>query len=281
VAPVEVGVSLRELKGRVAVVTGASSGIGRAVSLRLAEKGCALALADIDEEGLQETRRLAGSSAAKITLHRVDVADVDAMRAFVDEVVTAHGGVQIVVNNAGVSVDASLEHGSLDDLEWLVGVNFWGVVHGCKLFLPHLLASERGHIVNISSLYGLIAMPLNAGYCATKFAVRGWSEALRVELAEHGIGVTCVYPGGVATNVALSARHAEADGLEAWHEKNIRAFETMMPPQAVARVVVHAIENNRGRVLISWTTRWVDWLLRAFPSLTIEVFKRVWRRLVL
>ncbi len=263
------------------MVTGAASGIGRATSLLLAKKGCALALADIDRAGLDETGRLAQAAGQKITLHEVDVADRARMEAFVGEVIEAHGRVNIVVNNAGVSVDASLENGSIEDLEWLLGVNIWGVIYGCKFFLPHLKASGEGHIVNISSLYGLVGVPLNVGYSATKFAVRGLSDALRAEVAECGVGVTCVYPGGVATNVVKNARACEADNLEAFREKSIRAFEKMLPPEAAARAIVRGIERNKGRVLITRLTYVVDALTRLFPALTVELLKRTWRRVIL
>jgi short-subunit dehydrogenase len=174
-------------------------------------------------------------------------------------------------------VDASLEHGSLEDLEWLVGVNLWGVLHGCKFFLPHLLRAGTGHIVNVSSAFGLVGVPLNVGYCATKFAVRGLSDALRAELSGTGVSVTCVHPGGSATNIARSTRYAAGDGLESLRERTIRAFDRMPPPEIAARAIVRGIERDRVRVLVTLFTHVIDVVTRLFPTLSVRVIGRLWR----
>src|SRR4051812_44907877 len=187
---------MKSLKDKVAAITGAASGIGRATALRLAKLGCHLGLSDVDTKGLSETARLCRELGVKVTETRVDVADREAMYSWADEIVREHGKVNIILNNAGVSVGATVEDISYSDFEWIMGINFWGVVYGTKAFLPHIKRAGEGSIVNISSVFGLIAVPAQASYNASKFAVKGFTEALRAELEIDGsnIGVTCVHP---------------------------------------------------------------------------------------
>ena len=173
---------MRNLRGRVAVVTGAGSGIGRATSIELARKGCSLALVDVNEEAMKETGALLEGIASEVSTHVVDVADRARMEALPAAVLSAHGQVDVLINNAGVSVTSDVLEHDLDDFAWILGVNLWGVVHGCRFFLPHLLAAPDAHIVNVSSLCGIVALPSQSAYSATKFAVRGFTEALRCEL---------------------------------------------------------------------------------------------------
>jgi short-subunit dehydrogenase len=251
-----------QLRGKVAVVTGAASGIGRALASVLAERGCDLALADVDEAGLAETARAVRAAGRRASVHRVDVADAAAMAAFADAVVAEHGGVDLLVNNAGVSVTGTLEEQSLEDLRWIVGVNFWGVVHGCKAFLPHLRARPEAHVVNVSSLFGLIGLPTQSSYCATKFAVRGLSEALWAELADVRVGVTVVHPGGVRTNIVRRSRSYDPAAKAAMMER----FERMtMAPERAAERIVRGVERGRMRVRIGRETYLADWLKRLFP----------------
>ncbi|MBW2223895.1 MAG: SDR family NAD(P)-dependent oxidoreductase [Deltaproteobacteria bacterium] len=175
---------MRDLGGKVAVVTGAGDGIGRETALALAAKSCRMAICDVNEDALEALRAELEAGGTSVTAHRVDVSDKTQMEAFASDVVDAHGAVHILVNNAGVTVYASFEEHSIEDLEWILGVNLWGVIYGCKFFLPHLKAAGEGHIVNLSSVFGIIAPPLQTSYVATKFAVRGFSESLRAELAE-------------------------------------------------------------------------------------------------
>lgn len=265
---------MRNLRDRVAVVTGAASGIGRATAIVLAERGSDLALADVDEVGLQQTARQIEHLGRRVTTHRVDVASRPAMEAFVADVAAAHGRVHVVVNNAGVSVTAPFEEHTLEDFEWLIGVNLWGVVHGCKLFLPHLKAAGEGHIVNISSVFGIIGLPTQSSYCASKFAVRGLSESLRTELAPLNIGVTSVHPGGVNTNIVKSSRFVETrPGQKA---KIIRAFDRMaMTPERAALRIVAGIESNAARVLITRETYVTDMMKRVAPTLTNRLVERL------
>src|SRR3546814_248744 len=191
---------MKTLNDKVVVITGAGSGIGRALALNAAGKGALLALSDVDEAGLAETVDLVkNASAREVRADRVDVADRAAMTAYAASVADQFGRVNVVVNNAGVALAGNFEEMDYADMEWIVGINFWGVIHGTKEFLPHLIASGDGHVVNLSSLFGLLSIPGQSAYNATKYAVRGFSEAIREELliAGHPVGVTVVHPGGI------------------------------------------------------------------------------------
>src|SRR5579875_3343179 len=195
-------------QGRTAVITGAGSGIGRALSISLARRGANLAISDIHSSGLEETVRLCAGAEGKIEPYRLDVADRAAVTAHADEVVSTFGAVHLVVNNAGVAVAGTIEETTFDDFDWLLGINLGGVINGTKAFLPHLIASGEGHLVNISSVFGLVAPFFNGAYCTAKFGVRGFTECLRqeVRLAGHPVSVHSVHPGGIRTNIARNAR---------------------------------------------------------------------------
>ena len=206
---------MRTLDSKVVVITGAASGIGRALSLDLAGRGASLAVSDVDDVGLAETvRRVEGVGVREIRADRVDVSDRAAMAAYATTVAEHYGRVNVVVNNAGVSLSGDVTDLSYEDLDWIVGVNFWGVVHGTKEFLPHLIASGDGHVVNLSSLFGLVSVPGQSAYNATKYAVRGFSEALREEMlvAGHPVGVTVVHPGGIKTDIVRNSRRLRRPG---------------------------------------------------------------------
>jgi NAD(P)-dependent dehydrogenase (short-subunit alcohol dehydrogenase family) len=257
---------MKVLKDRVAVVTGAGSGIGRATAVLLAQRGCKLAVSDIDAAGLEDTKRLIEATGAKCTAHIVDVSKRDRMQSFVSEVLEAHGSVNILVNNAGVSVSATFEEQSLEDFEWLIGINFWGVIYGCKLFLPALLAADQAHIVNISSVFGLVGVPRQSSYCASKFAVRGFSESLRAELGHTNVRVTSVHPGGVATNIAAKTRVVGDEVEQERHKRIVRRFRKMLPPEKAAEAIITGIVRDRPRVLITRETYVLDFAKRAFPN---------------
>jgi NAD(P)-dependent dehydrogenase (short-subunit alcohol dehydrogenase family) len=246
---------MKTLKDRVAVVTGASSGIGRATAVALAKEGCDLAISDVNEGGLAETAELVRATGRRACTHRVDVSDKARMQRYAEEVFAEYGKVHVVVNNAGVTVTAPFDEHSLEDFEWIVGINFWGVVYGCKFFLPYLKQQDEAHIVNLSSVFGLVGVPLQTSYCATKFAVRGLSEALWVELKDLNIGVTSVHPGGVRTNIAKSARSEGA-------ELKSRAIDVIdrfsVSPERCARQIVGAIKKNKMRQLVTRETHFVD-----------------------
>ncbi len=266
---------MKTLEGRVAVVTGAASGIGRATSQALAEAGCRVALVDRDEAGLAVVAKELGSSGRRVSAHGADVADRARMGALAEEVVAEHGGVNVVVNNAGVTVALSFEDHTLEDLDWIVGINFWGVVHGCRFFLPHLRAADEGHIVNVSSMAAFTGMPTQSSYCATKSAVQGLTESLRTELSGTSIGVTCVHPGTIRTNVLRSSRHSGSARVE----RLVRGMDRWgRPPELVARRILRAIQRNRPRVVIGAEARLTDWLARLAPSLPTRVLGLGYRR---
>lgn len=254
----------------VAVITGAGSGIGRALAHRLAVEGIAgLALADVNREGLDETAA-AITGTAKVSTHIVDVADREAMQAFVDDVVREHGRVTHVINNAGVALGGTLKEVTLDEIEWLMGVNFWGVVHGTKMFLPHLEKEKSAHIVNISSLFGFIAPPGQTAYCASKFAVRGFTESLRHELEGSNIAVSAVHPGGVKTNIANSARIAantvqSGEEIERRLQKMNRNLSTTSPERA-AEIIIDGIKKGKPRIIVGPDAQILSWIQRLFPK---------------
>lgn len=258
---------MKDFGGKVAAITGAGSGIGRALAVELARRGAHLALSDIDEVGLAETVASCEGRAVKVTSHRVDVADRDAVFAWADQVVDDHGQVNLVFNNAGVALVADIESMSYDDLEWLMGINFWGVVHGTKAFLPHLEASGDGHVVNVSSVFGLFSVPSQSAYNAAKFAVRGFTDALRMELEIKGscVSSTTIHPGGVKTNIARNLRMDPEVAVVAGGPSAIRdGFDqlALTTPDKAARQILTAVERNRRRALIGADAKVLDLVAR-------------------
>jgi NAD(P)-dependent dehydrogenase (short-subunit alcohol dehydrogenase family) len=259
---------MKKIDGRVAVVTGAGSGIGRAVSLELAAQGADLALVDIDVPGLASTRESIEALGRRASVHLVDVSNQKEMSQLPASVVAEHGAVHILVNNAGVSVNLPFEQQSLADLEWITGINYWGVIYGCKYFLPYLHKVEEAHIVNMSSSAGLTGMKGQSSYASTKFAVRGLSECLYVELANSAVGVTCVHPGAVATNIVASAR------MEASHqEEMLKMFHLAMPPEKAARLIVKAIKRKRFKLVFCVESRLLDQMKRFLPTGTLKLMR--------
>jgi short-subunit dehydrogenase len=271
-------VGIRDLSGKVAVVTGAASGIGRALTLGLRDKGCHLALVDMDGEGLLRlSPEVTGSGAHRVTTHVADVGDRARMRAVTAEVVAAHGGVQLLVNNAGIGHEAAFPQTSLDDWDRIVDTNLWGVIHGCHFFLPHLAKSTRAHIVNVSSLFGFVAMPGQSAYCTTKFALRGLSEALREELRTTSVGLTHVHSGAVATNIM---RHAKGDDPELM-KRLVRWFERKgMPPERVAARIIRAVEKGTPRLLIAPEVIVGDLVKRLTPTWGDKIMSEVAIRMI-
>jgi NADP-dependent 3-hydroxy acid dehydrogenase YdfG len=243
---------MRTLHDQVVVITGAGSGIGRSLALNAAARGSLLALSDVDEVGLAGTVDLTKNlGATAVHAAPLDVADRAAFATYAADVVEHFGRVNVVVNNAGVSLTGELVDLSYEDMEWIVGINFWGVVHGTKEFLPHLIASGNGHLVNISSLFGLISMPGQSVYNATKYAVRGLSESVREEMliAGHSVGVTVVHPGGIKTAIARSGRVVgRADPAAA--AKLFDQKLAKMTPDRAAEIIVRAVLKNQARCLV-------------------------------
>lgn len=255
------------LAGRTAVVTGAASGIGRAVSISLAKRGCHLALADVNEAGVAETAELARAPGVRITRHRLDVADRAAVAAFPETVAAEHPGVDVLVNNAGVAVGGRFEQVDEADFEWLFEINFWGVVRMTRAFLPRLRASDDARLVNLSSVFGLVAPAGQVAYAASKFAVRGFSEALRHELEGSNVGVTVVHPGGVATQIANSARVPAGVPEDEVARRRARSNRMLkMPPEKAGEIIVRGIQARKPRVLVGADAVALSTLARVAPA---------------
>jgi NADP-dependent 3-hydroxy acid dehydrogenase YdfG len=241
-------------EGRVAAITGAGSGIGRALARQLAASGAHLALSDINDTGLAETVTLCEGSGVKVTSSHLDVADRAAVYAWADTVVAEHGKVNLIFNNAGVALGSTVEHMAYEDVEWLMGINFWGVVYGTKAFLPHLKAAGEGHVVNMSSVFGLVAIPSQSAYNAAKFAVRGFTDALRLELDIEGCGVSCttVHPGGIKTN-SVAAVAGDPEKARRDFEKNL-----ITTPEKAARQILAAVRQDKRRALVGPDAKLID-----------------------
>lgn len=275
---------MKQFTDRVAAVTGAGSGIGRALGVELARRRAHLALSDVDEVGLAETVALCEGFGAKVTSARLDVADKDAVFGWADQVAVDHGKVNMIFNNAGVALGATVEAMSYEDFEWLMDIDFWGVVHGTKAFLPHLVASGEGHVVNISSVFGLLSVPSQSAYNAAKFAVRGFTDALRIELdmADNGVSATTIHPGGVKTRIARNAR-MDASVTEAGDitpDEAVREFEKvlMTTPEKAARQILKAVERNRRRALVGPDAKALDLISRLPAGLHQRVIAKTARR---
>jgi NAD(P)-dependent dehydrogenase (short-subunit alcohol dehydrogenase family) len=254
------------LEGRTAVITGAAGGIGRAIAVSLARRGCHLALADLDEKGMAGTADLVRAEGVRATSHRLDVADRAAVAGFPARVATEHPSVNLLVNNAGVAVGGTFEQVSEEDFEWLFEINFWGVVRMTRAFLPVLRASGDARVVNLSSVFGLVAPPEQVAYAASKFAVRGFSEALRHELEGSGVGVTVVHPGGVATSIAENARvpaGASAEEVERRREQFRKLLR--LPPEVAGETIVRGVERRKPRVLVGSDAKLLSVIARILP----------------
>ena len=261
----------------VAVVTGAASGIGRAVAHRLAQEGIAgIAISDIDETGLKETAAGLGLYGLPVSTHVLDVSDLEAVTRFKDEVLARHGRVTHLINNAGVGLIGTFEHVSIEDFKWLVGINFYGVVYCTKVFLPTMLEQERAHIVNVSSVFGLIAPAEQTAYAASKFAVRGFTESLRHELSDTGVSVSCVHPGGVKTNIARNSRVGEGTPAE-WKPQGVKFFDKVArtTPEKAAEVIVKGIKSRNPRILIGSDARGISLFSRMFPRNYLRIIERL------
>jgi short-subunit dehydrogenase len=259
------------IAGSTAAVTGAAGGIGRALALALAARGCDLALADRDEAGLQAVAaEIAKAHPRKVSVHRVDVGDPGQIADFADAAVAAHPGLNILVNNAGVALIGQFAEIEQAQFEWLMNINFWGVVHATRAFLPQLARQREAHIVNLSSIFGIIAPPGQTAYAAAKFAVRGFSESLRHELQMAGspVRLSVVHPGGIATDIVRNSRTGSGVTDNALRADSIELFDAMAKtaPAAAALRIIQGIENNAPRILIGKDARLGDLLQRFRPG---------------
>ena len=264
---------MRRLEGRVAVLTGAGSGIGRALASRLAEEGTTLCLADINGDALQETARTLEASGASVSTHTIDVADGVQVESFAREVSERHGRADVLINNAGVALHGTVEEVSLADIEWVMSVNFWGTVYCVKHFLPLLKRQPQSHVVCVSSIFGVIAPPGQAAYCASKFAVRGFTEALRHELEGTNVRVSTVHPGGVRTGIARSARlGAGANASKGARETERFERLAITSPESAAERIVRGMLRGEPRILVGRDASQIDLIQRLLPA-------RYWRLL--
>ena len=255
-----------KLQGRTAVVTGAAGGIGRGIAFALARRGCALALLDVDDAGLTRTKAELSAYGVAVSTHHLDVSDPSAIAGFAARLAAEHQRVDVLVNNAGVALGGTFEQISEADFEWLFGINFWGVVRMTRALLPLLHKSDDARIVNISSLFGLIAPPGQTAYAASKFAVRAFSESLRHELAATHIGVTVVHHGGIATSIAKNSRLPQSlSADEAAKRREFFASFLTMPPETAGEIIVRGVENRKVRILVGSDSRRAALLERLMP----------------
>lgn len=261
----------------VAVITGAASGIGRSLAVRFAREGVAgIAISDVNESGLNETAAVIKELGVAVSAHTVDVSKLDQVQAFASAAVERHGRVTHLVNNAGVGIIGTFDQLSIEDFEWLMGINFWGVVYGCKVFLPLMLDQDEAHIVNISSVFGIIAPEEQTAYCASKFAVRGFTESLRHELAETNVSVMCVHPGGVKTNIVRNSRVGE-NAADDWKQQGTKLFDKIAKtsPDDAAEDIIKAIKAKNPRLLIGKDARAISHLSRLFPKSYLMMIERL------
>ena len=277
---------MKTFKNKVAAITGAASGMGRTLAVELARRGCHLSLSDVNEAGLSETAQMARRHGVKVTTTRLDVANREAVFAWADQTATDHGQVNLIFNNAGVSLTVNLDVVKQSDFDWIMGINFWGVVYGTQAFLPHLKKSGDGHVINTSSLFGLMAVPTQGTYNATKFAVRGYTEALRMELELAGepVSATCVHPGGIATNIAKAGKFDDSMERVAGVsiDKQRKMADKMISTttaESAALQILKAVENNERRVLVGPDARILDKLVRLMGSAYQVLIVRRLRRM--
>jgi NAD(P)-dependent dehydrogenase (short-subunit alcohol dehydrogenase family) len=268
---------VRDLRGKTAVITGAGSGIGRGLAIGLAGEGCSLALADVNEAGLQETLNLTGNESVQANAYRVDVSDRNRVYRFADEVADDFGKVDIVINNAGVQLKESLEDVAYEDLNWLLGINLYGVIYGSKAFLPHLKKRPAANLVNVSSVQAMFTNPYNGPYCTSKFAVSGFTLTLAQELKDTTVKVSCVYPGGVKTNIVRSERFHKMSRPEITREFEAEFFEKYLvwtSPDRAARAIIKGIRKNKPCILVGPDAYFYNMITRLVPGTWQKIMSR-------
>ncbi|MFT5561031.1 MAG: NADP-dependent 3-hydroxy acid dehydrogenase YdfG [Candidatus Azotimanducaceae bacterium] len=258
---------MQNFTDKVAAITGAGSGMGRALALSLAKQGCHVAISDIDVDALIETESLI-KSGVKVTRHTIDVSNRLDVKNYASAVEQQHGKVNMVFNNAGVTVVDTVEHMSLEDFEWLMSINFWGVVYGTRAFLPFLREQSEAHIINTSSIFGVVAVPTQSAYNASKFAVRGFTYSLRQELADSHIGVSCVQPGGVKTNIVENSRFVPSDNASATKEEFAQQFQSFagLTSEQAADQILAGVKKNKAQILVGKDAKILALLERIMPT---------------
>ena len=259
---------MRQFKDKICVITGAGSGIGAACARAMAAEGAFIIGADVRMDMLNAVAAEVTEAGGRMAVHQLNVADRDAVFALSAKVEKAHGAADLVLNNAGVAHGAPVAEMTMDNFQWVMDIDFWGVVHGTQAFLPAMIARGSGHIANVSSIFGLIGVPTQSAYNAAKFGVLGFGEALRHEVKEQGIGVSTVHPGGINTNIVRHARFQQGPEMEAEREDAIQRFAqfTMTQPEGAAKTIMKGIKRNKARILIGPDAHFVDLVRRIFPT---------------
>ncbi|MFT4711874.1 MAG: short-subunit dehydrogenase [Candidatus Azotimanducaceae bacterium] len=268
---------MKTFNNRVAAITGAGSGMGQALAKSLAAEGCHLALADIKQAGLEETAVLCRNYGIRVTTYIVDTSDKEAVYAYAKDTVRDHNEVHMIFNNAGVSLTDTVEHMSYKDFEWLMDINFWGVVHGTKAFLPYLQKAQEAHIINTSSIFGTIAVPSQSAYNASKFAVRGFTYALRMELSDSKVNVSCVQPGGVKTNIARDSRYVASDNSAPTREEFVASFDTIanLTSEQAAEKILKGVKKNKAQILVGKDAQFAAIIERLLPVSYLKIVTRI------
>ena len=272
---------MRDLKNRVAAVTGAASGIGRSLAIHLSNEGCHVAMADINRDGLNETRSLIENKGVKISCHLVDIGQRDRIIQWLEDVLKEHGQVDLLFNNAGVGLGGLLEEVSIDEFKWLMDINFWGVVNGSMIFLPELKKRPEAYIVNISSVHGLFTNPGVGPYCSSKFAIRGFTLTLSQELKDTPIKVVCVHPGGIYTNIARNARVAAAATEAIDRDEAQREFDRTIArttADKAAKIILRGVKKNKTRILVGPDAYIFDFCARLAPVTWQKIMAWIFRR---
>lgn len=253
--------------GKVAVITGAASGIGRALAVAFAQEGASVAISDVDMNGLAETLRMVEAAGGSGRTYQVDVGDRDAVFAFADEVQSTQGGADILINNAGVAQMATVDDLTMDDLEWVMKIDYWGMVYGTKAFLPQIKAKGDGYLANVSSIFGIIAVPGQAAYNSAKFAIRGFTEALRHEMKDTSTHIACIHPGGVRTSIVKNARFLQSSTAQDRTDASTN-FDKLArtSPEKAAQTILKGLRKRKGRILIGNDARMMDRIQRLFPA---------------
>ncbi|MEO1257517.1 MAG: SDR family NAD(P)-dependent oxidoreductase [Bacteroidota bacterium] len=271
---------MKNFQNKIAVVTGAASGIGQALAIQLAGQGAFSVMADTNEKGLEETLQIIKNAGGRGACHLLDVSKKEMVHAFAEEVIKTHGQADIVINNAGVALSIlKIEELSYEEIEWLLGINLWGVIYGTKAFLPHLKKRPEASVVNISSVFGLSGIPGQGAYCISKFGVRGFTETLRAELLEEkNMHVMVVHPGGIKTNIARNARHRDIAAKE--KEEFDNRFETnaRTTSEEAARQIINGIKKRKPRIRIGKDALFMDRIYRIAPIWAVSFFAKMMKR---